>query len=1143
MKTTKLLLCIVFLLCNCILKVQAALQVSNFSAPASINMYEKYEINFAVTGASFNNPYDPAQIDIYADFISPSGKTYRQPAFYFEDAVSTSIASGQPAPFNNFQRLAIIPDSYIWKVRFATTETGQWTFRITVNDKIQQAQIMYPATPYSFNSSGALPDNHGFISLANSKYLKFSDKTPFYPIGNSYPTWNYGIWVNPADINDRPIYDYGTNEVLQVMNEMANQGINFFRMEINFPEGLNLVGKDWGQSEKNYVHYFNQLNAWQLDQIINYARTRDIHLEFAVFPQTMFQDFYATTDNPYSCHWTGVNPFYANVLQPGSWGEWGTPGTHPADSKGQCANVFAFYTDADAIRLTKNMFRYISARWSYSTSLMSYELWDEFDAVAPGHVGDSNHPTNPCSNGGPWPTKPGTFDQDVVNWHITMRDYIKSIDNFKHLITTANAMNSLTTPANIPAIYSAMDFTQSHIYGEYSDPNNNSFIDAKGLVHYPNVQTQLFGDASVHYEKYSKPYMTGEVFYFSAPDHYTTTWMASHDPTLYDMHNIFWSTLFNGSFAAGSVWDNLFMYNINHNYSYLSNYKGIAAFSKLLPQFDENYVPMQDTNYNNSFRMNYLKNLNGDKIYGWVQDKNFTMNNIYKHYGSYLTDFTTPSKRPPLASSNYSISLPITRSGVYSVKWYNTETGALYSYYYAPMMNNQVTIEMPEALRNGKFADAGLIVEYNCASKWNTTVLRQYMPPNVKQYSPLAAKNNSVNYIGTDMTIHQLYWYNSWLGGGPIFPGSPQNVRQDSDLGIDNGGGNIFYIATDNRIHKYSFIGSAWQESSLGGPGDVRAYSAIAVDAQMKVFYIGTDSRVHMYFLNGTTWTNQVLNAASGIAAAKSDLAVDTYGRVFYIGTDWKMHKMQQISGTWQDIALPSSVRSLSGASNSSLAVDPITNRAVYYVNTDGKIHQVIFETNGTYSEGAVQPNAPANVRNTAYDYQNMLASDANGNVYFVATDGRIHRYFWNNSASAWVETANDYNDPTNVWGGISTDKTGSYLYFVANDSKLWGSYWDCNKYFRVADDKTTAIDDGSVTDGDILVYPNPASENISIRISEDSPTEKMNIYDVQGSLKYSLSTTKKEVVVDVSMLPTGIYILQVISKEKVISKRITIDR
>jgi hypothetical protein len=61
-------------------------------------------------------------------------------------------------------------------------------------------------------------------------------------------------------------------------------------------------------------------------------------------------------------------------------------------------------------------------------------------------------------------------------------------------------------------------------------------------------------------------------------------------------------------------------------------------------------------------------------------------------------------------------------------------------------------------------------------------------------------------------------------------------------------------------------------------------------------------------------------------------------------------------------------------------------------------------------------------------------------------------------------------------------------------------------------------------------IFPNPATS--SINISTDATIERINIFDVRGSLVLSNSYSVSSTSIDISMFAKGIYSIQLISKE-----------
>ena len=73
--------------------------------------YEKYELVISMPEATFANPYNPDEIDLYAWFWSPEGDSVKMNGF-FDD-------------YNGADQ---------WKIRFAARQVGTWRYRVYATD-------------------------------------------------------------------------------------------------------------------------------------------------------------------------------------------------------------------------------------------------------------------------------------------------------------------------------------------------------------------------------------------------------------------------------------------------------------------------------------------------------------------------------------------------------------------------------------------------------------------------------------------------------------------------------------------------------------------------------------------------------------------------------------------------------------------------------------------------------------------------------------------------------------------------------------------------------------------------------------------------------------------------------------------------
>jgi hypothetical protein len=974
------------------LMTMTAPNISNVAAPLSSGRYEKYEISFTLN--SYDNPFDEKEIDVFAEFWSPSAKFYKQNAFFIVPYIKIDDGSSE----TTFEILKTAAPG-TWKIRFTPSEPGNWKFRITAIDKT--GAFTYPSdnTWHFFECTPGA--RKGVISRANKRYLKYQTGEPYYPVGNSYPFWS------PVPNDWRGTTEYGTNEMKPVITKLSNNGVNFIRLEINFLEGLNLMGMDLC-TKTNYCHYINQRDSWQLDSIVDHAASKGVNILFA-----MFSHAYLGDEDYCNSAWSLLNPLNAKI----------DPTYEPRapDVKGDCQTPYEFYSNATAIRLQQRMIRYVIARWGFATNLLGFELMDEADRI---DVFNKQKYGNP----------PPGFDQTIVSWHQLMTGFIHQTDPFGHLITTAYADQNHATAG---AVFNMMDFTQIHRYADYAD---NWAGDVEDIYYH---------EGNLYTGKFDRPNVLGEHGYLNYLKY------AERDPHMYEEHIILWATLFNGSMAPASFWT---QYDIN-KLNALNIYKGISNFTKLLPQFSEAYVPCKFSD--SSLRLFYLRDQNSDEFYGWIQDAGFNFRNIYTNYASYLTNFS--ENRPPL-STNTPLRpvLSVSRNGAYKVRWFDTETGYLISTAVVSSINYKITLEMPVSLRAGKYADAAFMVEYQCANQWNTTVLSSVSPANIRKNSPLVVSNDhKVNYIGTDDRIHQVYWNGNFWEWAVLNANAPKNVRKFSELAIDLQN-NVYFTGTDNRIHRMFWNTDHWQEAVLNpnAPANVRADSGLAVDKQGKVYFIGSDDRVHHYYYQQSTskWQESllVMNAPANVMA-ESNLAIhngpDTI--LFYVGSDARIHRYIWKGSKWEYGILnsnaPPNVRFtrnlfLKKLSKSPLAVDP--GGFPYFIGSDNRIHNYYWNVNH-WQEAVLNPTFPQNVR-----LNSALTSWEAGKVHFIANDNRIHQCFWN--GKQWQEKLNNFLDPQNVYSTlISVNKR---VFFIGEDTvvygqnkerRVWVSYWDCQSMFK----------------------------------------------------------------------------------------------
>lgn len=661
----------ILILFNCCFSVNGQIAFTNLNYSGVCDKYDKLEITFDLP--EYLNNYDPNVIDAYAIFTSPSGLTYRANAFYFEGF--SKVDDG----FHNSCELLVQNNINHWVVRFSPNETGLWKFNLKKRENNESLEYQYPENNH-LEFICVDSDLPGFVRLRDNSYLERTNGDGFIPVGNSLPWFEREPW--------RGTCEYGTNQIFHFMDLMSDNNINFFRFEVNFFEGISIIGYDF-TLEKNFCRYYNQKAAWQLDRIMDYAEEKNMFILFALFAHVQLGDvgvisqYHAPDGYVYDYGFYNSNNEFVDGHCHGAWSlyhpynEYLSINNLPSapDSRLNLKSPYEFHSDSLARDEQKKVIRYILARWGYSNHLLGYELMDEADRIDVSNVNDT-HPN--------YIVPPIELDQSIVDWHIDIVEFIRIHDTHKHLITTAYAdMDHPTTGQ----VYDLMDFTQIHNYTNYL------------VAPWDYVQETYWSYIHDYHNRFQKPTMIGEHNYILYPDINTL------DPNLYNLKDNLWATLHNGSFAPASYWT---QFNILQQGA-TGLYFGIGQYVKSLPQLSKQHKPFYKND--SSYRCYYLYDFAKDEILGWIQDKKMTYRYLLTYHPQYLQSLEN-SDKPEIALDPMSLEFQVSKNGTYSVKWFDTNTGELFLIQTVFSSNNRLFLQMPQSMRNSQHGDAAFQIAF-----------------------------------------------------------------------------------------------------------------------------------------------------------------------------------------------------------------------------------------------------------------------------------------------------------------------------------------------------------------------------------------------------------------------------------------------
>lgn len=316
---------------------------------------------------------NPFARELWAEVVTPSGRTLLLPAFYLGDRVFAVRARPEEA---GTYRLGQVTE----------TTAGRRQDGLAAKP-VSPAQIeVAPGARTRLPAIGRDPrDPRGF---------RRSDGRPYFPIGANL-AWPEGECV--------PYYR-------NALAAFAKANLNWMRVWMVHWGGLNL---DWvpewaGASPK--PGGIDAAVAQRWDDLLAAAEEQGVYL------QIVFQHHGQFT--------TGTNSNWAD----NPW--------NAANAGGFLRVPEDFFTDANARLITALKYRYIVARWGWSPAVFAWELFNEA------------HWTDAWAHG---------REAGVARWHAEMADLVRSVDVYRHLVTTST--DNLRS-----AVYAKMDFYQPHLY-------------------------------------------------------------------------------------------------------------------------------------------------------------------------------------------------------------------------------------------------------------------------------------------------------------------------------------------------------------------------------------------------------------------------------------------------------------------------------------------------------------------------------------------------------------------------------------------------------------------------------------------------------------------------------------------------------
>lgn len=226
-----------------------------------VGLYEKFELTFPYQG-NYSNPNDPVSVDVEAVFTPPSGKQQTIPGFFFQDFTRGGTIKKEI--------LTMVHGSERWKVRYAPSELGTYTYSVTLKD----SQGTRTLGSGSFQAVSA--NNPSFIHVVG-KHLQRDNGQQFIPLGINAPWFQYGKKNSSGHQ-----WGDGTYGVDIMYQQFIANGLNFFHLwTCNWnvghatPFARPNIGCDGNSAGAPQM---SQPDSWMMDYMVAQAHIKDIYI-------------------------------------------------------------------------------------------------------------------------------------------------------------------------------------------------------------------------------------------------------------------------------------------------------------------------------------------------------------------------------------------------------------------------------------------------------------------------------------------------------------------------------------------------------------------------------------------------------------------------------------------------------------------------------------------------------------------------------------------------------------------------------------------------------------------------------------------------------------------------------------------------
>jgi hypothetical protein len=307
------------------------------------------------------NPFVSFELDITATFIHESGFQESRLGFYYR-------AMDRDERINGWRD---VENPYPLRVRWSPEKAGKWQALIQI--KVHGKEV-FKSEPIGLEVANK-KKNAGFTQLNDRKTHFERDNELIIPTGINLPGPYMGNNMLYSLIPEERLKLDAWRLFRDDVERYAQEGGKYFRFFMS-PSSSEIEFEELG-------NYYQRMNfAWEIDKMFEICEKFDVQVVFNMMLHTPFMVF----GDYYQFRWD----FSTNWPDPNAWPYKDPNVPYCYESEFGLKLPSEMFLREDAMRYIKERYRYMIARWGYSTSIMMFEPMSE-----PWHIDEDgyNHVT------------------------------------------------------------------------------------------------------------------------------------------------------------------------------------------------------------------------------------------------------------------------------------------------------------------------------------------------------------------------------------------------------------------------------------------------------------------------------------------------------------------------------------------------------------------------------------------------------------------------------------------------------------------------------------------------------------------------------------------------------------------------------